>query len=181
MTLNQLSNWYWRGEWRKDWRKRVAATFLATLLAACGGSTIQTVLNGSGPLLNFLVKNGKISQAKADALKIDFADAGKCAAELDDALDQISKDDPQAKAKKRNAWLTAANFCWKPIVLRQNFAADSKIQTIASILDGIFMSGVLFHAPPRDGVERAPVDEKVLEQAIDERVKQLKAAMKVPQ
>lgn len=165
-------------------QSRVLAAALTTvlLLSACGGgSTIQSVLNGSGPVLNFLVKNGKISQAQADTLKKDFADAGKCAADLEDSLDQIAKNDPEAKQKKLNAWLTAANFCWKPIVLRQNFAADPKVQRISQIVDGIFAAGVIFHSSStgdRAMAPGAPKSEKALEEDLERRIKELEAAMK---
>lgn len=159
----------------------VGVTSLVVTQTNCGGtSTLQSVLNGTGPLLKFAVSKGRISQPTADKLTQDFKDAGKCAADLEDALDQISKDDPQAKQKKRNAWLTAANFCWKPIVLRQNFAADPQIQRVSAIIDGIFTAGVGFFAEPPPGVAAAPVkkDEKDLEKDIKCRLEELKEAMK---
>lgn len=159
---------------------KIVAIALVIAIPACGSaSTIQGVLNNAGPMLNFAVKQGRISQATADVLTQDFKDAGKCAADLDNTLDQISKDDPQAKAKKRNAWLTAANFCWKPIVLRQHFAADPQVQKISQIVDSIFAAGVLFHSePPAMRGVAAPKDEKYLERDIDHRLKELKEAMK---
>lgn len=164
-------------------RQKILSILLAVcLLSFCGGSasTIQSALNGSGPLLNFLVKNGKLTQAKADALKQDFTDAGKCAADLDRQLDAIAKDDPNARAKKYNAWLTSANFCWKPIVLRQNFAADPKIQRISQIVDAIFAGAIFFYSPPPPsmGAVAEVKDEKAFEGQLDRQVKELKEAMK---
>lgn len=164
-------------------RKVLAIALTLVFLAGCGGTTIQSVLNGSGPLLNFLVKNGKITQPQADALKQDFKDAGTCSETLDNTLDQIPKEDPEAKKRKLNAWVDAGK-CWKVIVLRQNFAADPRVQNTANIIEGIFAAGIVFYSESgamrasAEGAVSAQKDDKVLDADLDKRLKELKAAMK---
>lgn len=164
-------------------RRLLALTLTLLLFSACGGSvSLQSVISGAGPLLNFLVNRGNLSQAKADLIKTDLADTGKCADALESELDAIPKEDTEAKTKKLNAWVRASR-CWKPIVLRQNFAANERTQRIADLIDRIFAAGVVFYSESgamRASAEggRTAVDDKVLEKDLEKQLKELKEAMK---
>lgn len=144
-----------------------------------GHITIQNVLKGGDALVDFAVKKERITPEQGATIKVDFHDSIACAETLTDSLKAIAKGDPQAKQKKFNAWSTA-NQCWKPIVLRQNFAKDPQILKVSKLIDAIFAAGVIFYSPSpeRPGVMAAPKDEKVLEDDLDRRLKELKEAMK---
>lgn len=166
-------------------RKHLALTLLLVLFAppcSGGGISLQSVISGAGPLLTFLVSKDRLSQAKADLIKTDLADTGKCADALESELNAIPKEDTEAKTKKLNAWVRASR-CWKPIVLRQNFGAHERTRKIADLIDGIFAAGVVFYS--ESGAMRASaeggksaVDDKVLEKDLEKQLKELKEAMK---
>jgi hypothetical protein len=166
--------------------RTVAVPFLICALVtqtACGELTVVGVMAGSTVLLATLEDRKEITPEQRKTLQADF-DAGlRCGTDLEDELDQIAKDDPDAKAKRLNAWTRTSNFCWKPIVLRQNFAMNERVQRVANLITDLFAAGVAFYAGQSGagaGRAAAPAakDEKVFERDLEGRLKHLKQAMK---
>lgn len=144
---------------------------------------MQQILSGGNALADFAVSKNRITAAQGEALKTDFRDAIACETTREDTVDQIAKDDPDAKRKKLNAWATAGR-CWKTILARQNFAADPQFQRIANIVDGIFAAGIVFYSESgtmrasAEGTAPAVADDKDLERDLQKRMEELKQAMK---
>lgn len=173
-------------------KKLIPLTLSLTLLlglAGCGSSeTIQGVLATRTPLLSYLVIKEKITQDDANVIDRDFTEGINCANTLNNTVDNIRKDDPEAKKKKLSAWTTAGN-CWSPIVLRQNFAKHPQVQEIAFLVSSIINTGIVFYSDtsPSVRVEADSVtvatdkekDDKELDKALDEKLKELKNSMKV--
>lgn len=153
----------------------------------CGGDVVspRSVIAGAPTLINFLVSKGKLKPETGERLKTDFNDGAECALTLEDTLDQIPKNDPNARSRKREAWLAAAD-CWKPIVLRQNVFADPQVQNIATLITDLFAAGVRFYTDRQksEGATAASTqavpDEKAFDKDVQRRLKELKEAMKTP-
>jgi hypothetical protein len=166
---------------------RLALALICCLLfTACplGDSLApQAVIAGAPVLINELVRSKKLTEAQGEKLKRDFDDGAVCALTLEDSLDQIDKKDPDARSRKRGAWLRAAQ-CWQPIVLRQNFGADSQVQHIAALITDAFAAGVAFYTDRERSVGSDAAGTVVLksEAAFDremkDRMKEIKEAMK---
>ena len=161
---------------------------LSLFAQACGSNVIRSfrvALVASAPLVNSLVSSGTITQTQATKIIADFGDGAACADTLESAFAAIPKDDPDVKAKKLTASVNGLR-CFRVIISRQNFAANSRIQNVANIAEGILASLVVFYSEPgpmrasAEATRRAVTanDEKELERKLKLQVDELKAAMK---
>lgn len=151
--------------------KRITSIFLlAVLLTACGGidklvTSLRMALVGGAPLVDFLVSQGKISQAKADALKTDFGDAITVVSALGDDLDAAGND-----KIKQLAAAQKAEQAWLAIYGRGDFGANPQLFTVATIANGIFSSILTYFGggPPQ-------LTDKPSENTIKAQIDSLKA------
>lgn len=167
-------------------QKRLALLLTICLfLAACGDTVIQSLratIAASKPLRETLVAEKVISQELSDKLGTDFDDAADCADTLNQDFKAIPSNAPDKDNQKRNAAIKAGR-CWKPILLRQNFAQHPRLVRVANIIDGAFAAVIVFYSEPgeiRASTEGTSTvrDEKELEADLKKRIKELREAMK---
>lgn len=163
---------------------------LALTQINCGSSGIlrsfRAALEASPALVNSLVNSGVIKQDQADKAIADFKDGVDVALKLESDFKAIPKDDPDARAKKLAASLTAMRN-WRIIIDRHNFAISVRLQQAANITDGILSSLVVFYSDDTgSGIQRAAAgratvqgaaSEKDLETKLRPQVDALKAAV----
>lgn len=168
-------------------RKRRLALLLTIclFLAACGDTVIQSLratIAASQPLRDTLVAEKVITPELSTKLGTDFNDAANCADTLNQDFKAIPEDAPDEDNQKRNAAIKAGQ-CWKPILLRQNFAQHPRLVRVANIIDGAFAAVIVFYSEPgeiRASAEGTTTrrDEKDLEADLKKRIKELREAMK---
>lgn len=168
--------------------RQLALPVIASVLwYGCGGGTLlksfRIALASSGPLVNSLAASGLIPQAKAAAIIADFSEGAGCADRLATAFNAIPKELPANEIKLRKFEAARdALTCFRAIINRQNFAANSRIQSAANIAEGILASLVAFYSPSPEAVTRGPNmvvanSEKELEERLKVKVKALEAAL----
>jgi hypothetical protein len=152
--------------------KKLLAAVLTVALASCGGGTLlksfRIALASSAPLVNALVASGAIPQSKASAIIADFDAGAACGLTLQNELAAA-----QTRADKFAASSRALS-CFRVIINRQNFAVNSRIQTVANIAEGILASLVAFYS---DTTGASVKSEDQFEKELEVKVKALKEAM----
>ena len=163
---------------------------------ACGSGNVlrsfRVALAASGPLVDSLVASGAITRERADLAIQDLGDGVGVAITLENEFKAITKDDPNARAKKLAASLKAER-AWRQIIARGNFVpkagvlTSERLQRIADIAEGILASLVVFysdstgsgiHAAAASRASVTATDEKALETGLRAQVKQLEAALR---
>lgn len=156
-----------------------------TFNAACGASQLAILrsgLNAAPTLTTSLVTSGVITQAQADGAVKDFTDGADVAVQLGQSLNAIPKDAPNRKQLQFDAVHTAFNK-WRTIVARGHFKAHERIEKAALIADGIFVFLDAYYGDkagnnPHTDVAVDGLSDDEFEQALDQKLKDLKAAMK---
>lgn len=155
------------------------------LMAACFGASqlavLKTTLRSSPPLVNSLVASGAIKQSDADTTIKDFTDGAGEAIQLGECMKAVSKDAPDRKQQQYRC-AHAAFTGWRAIANRGHFKIHPKIETAFTIADGIFEFIDAFYADRAGVVSHSDVgadglSDEDFQQALDQRIKELKAAM----
>lgn len=165
--------------------KRVLLPLVLVLSISCGGGTLlrsfRVALASSGPLVSSLAASGAIPNGKMSAIITDFDAGAQCGLTLQNQFSAIPSTLSVSEQRSRKLQASqSALQCFRAIINHQNFAVNSRIQTVANIAEGILASLVAFYSEssgdPTSAV--AGLSEDEFEKRLSKRVDELKAAMK---
>lgn len=159
--------------------------FIVCFNGFCGASqlaALQSALNAAPTLVNSLVASGTITQAQADTTIKDFRDGAQVAVDMKRAFSAIPKDAPNRKQLQYQAAHKALND-WRAIVARGHFRITPKIESAFVIADGIFEFVDAYYADKAGITSHSDIgadglSEDEFEKALDQRLKDLKEALK---